>query len=632
MPTPKISNSPKRKLYKAVRKNDISEAKKLIEEGVDPTIASRKYGALLAHACKNKDVTIELIEMLITYGCDVNEVNGWKGSALIQALIAGRQDIAQLLIRHGAQVNAANRQGETALHVACRRKDIPSITFLLENKANVDAKSSDGLTPLLDFTYDRVHPCNAATCETCDEDIEILNLLLKAGADPNAVSNSRRNVIHYVTMKPNARMLVFFAKLGVNVNLRNVDDVTPLEECLSYYGSELEIFKTLIEHNADPNLCNKNGETLLMRALQINPVEKRYNLLRILEKAKHDISITDNSGKTLAEQLLPSIEPTNNVLLNRNRRKMTLFLHNLQHAQKYRDGFDEKAIQEKQNSLHTNPESIKLTDIVLGKGAFSIVNRGTFDSKPVAVKVIKPEFVAHPTMLSEIHIFSRIRYEQDKQTWGSQYVVSLLAFNKTPTSLQMVFELMPQSVFDWIHNGEPRPNFDDSRSIGLDVCEGLSFLHNTVHVVHGDIKSTNLLIDKSGRVRISDFNSALLLPVRPFGVRFGNGCTPNNAPPELLDKQPPRYLAPATDMWSLSTVLADTLLGSFSFFQFRLTDGDMANILRAYERGERHHLPKNCPPELKKVIEGCWQLNPMDRMTADEAIEVLRPKGVRPNI
>lgn len=67
---------------------------------------------------------------------------------LDMAVINGHEEVVEFLIQNGANVNATDFQGYTALHsaVKCGHKNI--VRYLLDHKANVNATSKDGQTPL----------------------------------------------------------------------------------------------------------------------------------------------------------------------------------------------------------------------------------------------------------------------------------------------------------------------------------------------------------------------------------------------------------------------------------------------------------------------------------------------------
>ena len=100
----------------AVRRGDIESVKGLLAKGAHPNVGDSEFGvsplswaALLGHD--------EIAEFLIQKGADVNAKNRDGGTALHGAAFLGHADTAKLLIREGANVNATNDKGETSLYV-----------------------------------------------------------------------------------------------------------------------------------------------------------------------------------------------------------------------------------------------------------------------------------------------------------------------------------------------------------------------------------------------------------------------------------------------------------------------------------------------------------------------------------
>ncbi len=60
----------------------------------------------------------DVAELLLTHGADVNAINSYGRTPLHRAAFNGHQDIAKLLLKHGADINAKNNFVDTPLHEA----------------------------------------------------------------------------------------------------------------------------------------------------------------------------------------------------------------------------------------------------------------------------------------------------------------------------------------------------------------------------------------------------------------------------------------------------------------------------------------------------------------------------------
>ena len=96
----------------------------------------------------------EIIKMLLDKGCDPDvrsqsESVGYKGAtALSEAAFRGRLEIAEMLIKHGADVNARAERGVAPLHEAAYTQQLELARLLLEHGADVNARDDKGRTPL----------------------------------------------------------------------------------------------------------------------------------------------------------------------------------------------------------------------------------------------------------------------------------------------------------------------------------------------------------------------------------------------------------------------------------------------------------------------------------------------------
>jgi len=83
--------------------------------------------------------------------------------------------MVQLLLSHGADVNAVSTYGETAVHIVAARGFADILELLINNGGNIRAKTNAGWTPL--------H-------EACWQGrVAAARVLFEAGADPNTFDN-----------------------------------------------------------------------------------------------------------------------------------------------------------------------------------------------------------------------------------------------------------------------------------------------------------------------------------------------------------------------------------------------------------------------------------------------------------
>ena len=92
-----------------------------------------------------------MLDVLLSAGANVNAVDDYGNTALKHAVMGRKPEAIRALVAKGANVNQAptkTNPGETALHIAIDRGFPDIVKLLLELKANPNAKSKFGGTPL----------------------------------------------------------------------------------------------------------------------------------------------------------------------------------------------------------------------------------------------------------------------------------------------------------------------------------------------------------------------------------------------------------------------------------------------------------------------------------------------------
>jgi serine/threonine-protein kinase len=116
------------------------------------------------------------------------------------------------------------------------------------------------------------------------------------------------------------------------------------------------------------------------------------------------------------------------------------------------------------------------------------------------------------------------------------------------------------------------------------ICDAVGFAHQR-GIIHCDIKPQNILVQKDGQVKVTDFGIARAFSSGTMEQRGKLWGTPCYAPPELVTGKP---LTPASDVYAIGIVLYEILSGKCPF------EGDTpADIAR------QHVL--NAPPPIQSI-------------------------------
>lgn len=149
-------------LWWAVSGNYVDATKMLLEKGANPNITPNNkatwtvlfettkesfFGNMPSQRQKVNRSKI-IAELLIKHGADVNFSNSIGETPLHKAAQHGRIDLCSLFIRNEARVNATDILGNTPLHKAAEKGYWKAVQILLENGAQIDLRRKQGETAL----------------------------------------------------------------------------------------------------------------------------------------------------------------------------------------------------------------------------------------------------------------------------------------------------------------------------------------------------------------------------------------------------------------------------------------------------------------------------------------------------
>ncbi|XP_031339561.1 RAC serine/threonine-protein kinase-like [Photinus pyralis] len=259
------------------------------------------------------------------------------------------------------------------------------------------------------------------------------------------------------------------------------------------------------------------------------------------------------------------------------------------------------------DAIHDTPfnsKRVTLADFeylqVLGRGTFGKVMlcKDKSTEKLYAMKIIKKEAIATKNQqnrtLTENKILKSINHP---------FLASLkYSFQ---TSHHVCF------VMDFVQGGEiffhlrQRTTFseNEARFYGAEITSALSYLHS-LNIVFRDIKSENLLLDRSGHIKLVDFG--LCKDNLDQDERTKSFCgTPEYMAPEVIRRC---AYGRSVDWWSLGIVMYEMMCGELPFYHSNY------NNLFSLILIKKPKIPSRLSKNARDLLTSLLQKNPVQRL------------------
>ncbi|KAH7532530.1 hypothetical protein FEM48_Zijuj04G0029900 [Ziziphus jujuba var. spinosa] len=157
--------------------------------------------------------------------------------------------------------------------------------------------------------------------------------------------------------------------------------------------------------------------------------------------------------------------------------------------------------------------------------------------------------------------------------------------------------------------------------LALDLARGLdlhthllSYLHSQ-KIVHRDVKTENMLLDKTRTVKIADFGVARVEASNPNDMTGETGTLGYMAP-EVLNGSPYNRKC---DVYSFGICLWEIYCCDMPYPDLSFSEVTSAVV----RQNLRPEIPRCCPSALANVMKRCWDANPDKRPEMDEVVTML---------
>ena len=271
------------------------------------------------------------------------------------------------------------------------------------------------------------------------------------------------------------------------------------------------------------------------------------------------------------------------------------------------------------NNNNKNDSTIEMNGLEvfdeIGHGATSVVYKGRYNGKDVAVKIMKQDG-GNGGFSKELELMMKLKNPYIIEVYDKCVVSGHDGYVMEYVGLGSLDVVMSQQVF----------GTGLKMRYGREICLGMRYLHS-MNIIHRDLKLENILIMSTSEsspdaiCKISDFGTAReteisnTITMTQSMTMTSNIGTPLYMAPEILSGQ--SHYSMKADIYSYGIVLC----GLWNQ-QIPYSDESFTNVTefltRITNQEHRPSLKPDCPQPYIQLVSACLQSNPHSRPSFDE--------------
>ncbi|KAF4605130.1 hypothetical protein EYR40_003913 [Pleurotus pulmonarius] len=254
---------------------------------------------------------------------------------------------------------------------------------------------------------------------------------------------------------------------------------------------------------------------------------------------------------------------------------------------------------------------------LIGKGTYGQVylalNATT--GEMMAVKQVEiPQTLSDKNDTRQVTVVEALKFESETlKDLDHPNIVQYLGFEETPSNLSIFLEYVPGGSIGSCLLKHGKFDEEVTKSFTGQILDGLEYLHSK-GILHRDLKADNILVEKSGVCKISDFGISKRTDDMGGAMTAMKGTVFWMAP-EVINSQKKGYNF-KIDIWSMGCVVLEMWAG------MRPWNGDevVAVMFKLYQAKLPPPVPDDVilSPLADDFRRKCFAINPEERPTASE--------------